>query len=120
MLWIAIMADCLFCKIAAKEIPAKLVFDDDRCVAFRDINPQAPTHVLIVPRTHVASLNDLTAADEPLVGHLLTVARDLARAEGLADRGYRVLFRERADRVAHPSAPPRRPRARLASRLTRA
>jgi histidine triad (HIT) family protein len=97
MLWIAIMADCLFCKIVAKDIPAKLVFEDDRCVAFRDVNPQAPTHVLIVPRKHIATLNDVAADDEALVGHLVAVARDLARTEGLDARGFRTLFNTGAE-----------------------
>jgi histidine triad (HIT) family protein len=86
------MADCLFCKIAAGTIPAKLVHEDDRAVAFRDINPQAPTHVLIIPRKHIASLDVLAADDAPLVGHLHIVAAQLARSEGVASQGYRVLF----------------------------
>ena len=86
------MNDCLFCKIIAGTIPAKLVHQDDRAIAFRDINPQAPTHVLIVPRQHIASINDLSEADTPLVGHLHLVAQKLAQAEGIASSGYRVLF----------------------------
>jgi histidine triad (HIT) family protein len=85
------MSDCLFCKIAAGSIPAKLVSEDDRAIAFRDINPQAPTHVLIVPRKHIASLNDLTDDDAALVGHLHVVARKIAAAEGISE-GYRTLF----------------------------
>jgi histidine triad (HIT) family protein len=85
------MSDCLFCKIAAGSIPAKLVSEDDRAIAFRDINPQAPTHVLIVPRKHIASLNDLTDEDAALVGHLHVVARKIAAAEGISE-GYRTLF----------------------------
>src|SRR3954466_5160202 len=86
------MSDCLFCKIVEKKIPANLVYEDDRAVAFRDLNPQAPTHVLIVPRRHIASLNELTAADEAEVGHLHLVAQKIAHAEGIAANGYRVLF----------------------------
>jgi histidine triad (HIT) family protein len=86
------MSDCLFCKIIAGTIPAKLVHQDDRAVAFRDINPQAPTHVLIVPRQHIPSINDLSEGDAPLVGHLHLVAAKLAQAEGIAAGGYRVLF----------------------------
>ncbi len=86
------MADCLFCKIRDGQIPAKLVHEDDRCFAFRDINPQAPTHVLIVPREHVPTLNDLGPAHEALVGHLQLVAAQIARAEGIADRGWRAVF----------------------------
>lgn len=81
----------LFEKIAAREIPANLVYEDDRCFAFRDINPQAPTHILIVPRRVIASLNDLTEGDTALVGHLFVVARQLARQEGLSG-GYRTVF----------------------------
>jgi histidine triad (HIT) family protein len=85
------MSDCLFCKIVAGTIPAKLVTQDDRAVAFRDINPQAPTHILIVPRRHIPSLNELTDDDAALVGHLHVVARQLAAAEGLT-AGYRTVF----------------------------
>ena len=81
----------LFQKIADREIPAELVYEDDRCIAFRDINPQAPTHFLIVPRKPIPTLDDLTEDDEPLVGHLFTVARDLAGKEGLTN-GYRTVF----------------------------
>jgi histidine triad (HIT) family protein len=85
------MADCLFCKIRDGAIPAKEVYQDDRALAFRDINPQAPTHILIIPRKHIASLNELTDEDTALVGHLHMVAAKLARDEGLT-RGYRTLF----------------------------
>ena len=85
------MSDCLFCKIVAGSIPAKVVSEDDRAIAFRDINPQAPTHVVIVPRKHIPSLNELTDDDAALVGHLHVVARKIAAAEGLTD-GYRTLF----------------------------
>jgi histidine triad (HIT) family protein len=85
------MADCLFCKIRDGAIPAKEVYQDDRALAFRDINPQAPTHILVIPRKHIASLNELTEEDTALVGHLHMVAAKLARDEGLT-RGYRTLF----------------------------
>jgi|SRR6478735_1588825 len=84
--------DCLFCKIIDGKIPSKKVYEDDRAFAFRDVNPQAPTHVLIVPRQHIASLNDLTEADDALVGYLHRVAQKLAKDEGISDAGYRVLF----------------------------
>jgi histidine triad (HIT) family protein len=84
--------DCLFCKIRDGQIPAKHVYDDERAVAFRDINPQAPTHILIIPRKHIASLNTLADEDAALVGHLHVVAAQLARTEGIADGGYRTLF----------------------------
>jgi len=86
------MADCLFCKIRDGEIPAKLAYEDDRCLAFHDINPQAPLHVLVVPRKHVPTLNDLADEDLPLLGHLHAVAARLARAAGHAETGYRTLF----------------------------
>jgi histidine triad (HIT) family protein len=86
------MSDCLFCKIRDGAIPSTKVFEDDRALAFRDINPQAPTHVVIIPRQHIPSINDLTVDDEALVGHLHLIARDLARTEGLAESGYRLLF----------------------------
>jgi histidine triad (HIT) family protein len=81
----------LFQKIADREIPASIVYEDDRSVAFRDIHPQAPVHILIVPRKPIPSLDEMTEGDEALVGHLLTVARLLAAREGLAE-GYRTVF----------------------------
>jgi histidine triad (HIT) family protein len=89
--------DCLFCKIIDHKIPAKLVHEDDRAIAFRDINPQAPTHILIVPRRHIPTLNHLADDDAALVGHLHRVAATLAAAEGLAARGYRTLFNTNAE-----------------------
>ncbi len=94
------MADCLFCKIRDGQIPSKRVYDDDRCFAFRDINPQAPTHVLVVPKEHIATVNDLMGADaakKELVGHLVSVAAKIAKDEGLAERGWRTLFNTNAD-----------------------
>jgi histidine triad (HIT) family protein len=87
------MADerTLFQKIADGDVPADMVYEDEFCFAFRDINPQAPTHILIVPRKLISSLNDLSDADEQLVGHLFTAARKLAKEEGL-DEGYRTVF----------------------------
>jgi histidine triad (HIT) family protein len=87
--------DCLFCRIVRGEIPAKLVFENEHCVAFRDINPQAPVHVLVIPRDHVASLNDAT--DAALVGRLSLAAAEIARAEGIADAGYRTVVNTNAD-----------------------
>lgn len=81
--------DCLFCRIASGSIPAKLVYQDEQLVAFRDINPVAPTHILLIPRQHVASLDE--AQDASLLGALLLAAGRLARAEGLAETGYRVV-----------------------------
>ena len=98
------MSDCLFCRIAKKEIPASLVHDDDELVAFNDINPQAPMHVLIVPRRHIATLNDLQPGDDALMGKMLRLAADLARRQGHAERGYRTLLncnREAGQTVFH-------------------
>ena len=94
--------DCLFCRIIRKEIPAKLVHEDERCVAFRDINPQAPTHVLVIPREHVASLNE--ARDAAMLGHLSLVAAQIAKQEGIAEAGYRTVVnttREAGQTVFH-------------------
>lgn len=82
--------DCLFCRIAAGEIPSTRVYDDDLVVAVRDIAPRAPTHILLLPREHVASAADLTEEHAPLLGRLFAVAADLARAEGIDERGYRI------------------------------
>jgi histidine triad (HIT) family protein len=84
------MSDCLFCKIAAGDIPSKQVHSDDRFYAFEDIVPQAPTHILVIPRKHVATLNDLTEADGILMGDLLLLASRIAKERGLAERGYRL------------------------------
>jgi histidine triad (HIT) family protein len=84
-------ADCLFCKIAAKQIPAKFVYEDPEIFAFEDIGPQAPTHLLICPRKHIASLDDATAGDELMLGRLQTVAAKLARERKLTD-GYRTVM----------------------------
>ncbi len=84
------MSDCLFCKIVAGKIPAKLVYEDADVVAFDDIQPQAPVHVLVIPRKHVPTLNDLGPDDDALAGKLLRVAAQIARERGLADRGWRA------------------------------
>ena len=90
------MADaCLFCRIVRKEIPAKIVAETEDCLAFRDINPQAPVHILVVPRAHVASLNEMK--DSSMVAKLTDVATDLAHREGLAERGYRLVINTNAD-----------------------
>ena len=88
--------DTIFGKIVRKEIPADIVYEDDRCVAFRDIDPQAPTHLLVVPRQPIARLSDASDDDEPLLGHLLTVAATLARRQGLIEGGYRVVVNDGA------------------------
>ena len=86
--------DCLFCRIVRKEIPAKLVAEDEHSVAFRDITPQAPVHILIVPREHVASLNEAT--DPAMLGRLSLMAADLARREGISESGYRTVVNTNA------------------------
>jgi len=86
--------DCLFCRIVRKEIPAKLVAEDEHCVAFRDINPQAPVHVLVIPRAHVPSLNQAT--DAAMIGRLSLMAADIARSEGVAESGYRTVINTNA------------------------
>ena len=91
------MADCLFCRIVAGQIPATIVYQNDDVVAFRDITPQAPAHVLVVPRRHVASLNDLGPDDDALVGQMVRAAAAIAKDQGHADRGYRTVFNCNAD-----------------------
>jgi histidine triad (HIT) family protein len=91
------MSDCIFCRIAAGTIPARLVHQSDDIVAFADLNPQAPLHLLIIPRRHIATLNDLGPGDGPLVGEMFQVAARLAREHGHADRGYRTVFNCNAD-----------------------
>lgn len=83
-------SDCLFCKIIADEIPADIIHESPDAIAFRDINPQAPTHVLIVPRQHISTINDLAESDTDTVGQLFLAARNIARQEGFAEDGYRV------------------------------
>lgn len=89
--------ECLFCKIANKQIPANLVFESEEILAFRDINPQAPVHLLVVPRKHFSTLNDLTEADAGLTGRLILQAQKLAAAEGIAEGGYRTVFNCNSD-----------------------
>lgn len=84
-------ANCLFCKIVSGEIPGTIVHKDDHSTAFRDINPVAPTHILIVPNRHIDSVNTLESGDEQLMGHLIRVAGQLAKSEGIDQTGYRVI-----------------------------
>jgi histidine triad (HIT) family protein len=86
---------CLFCKIIAREIPATIVAEDEHCLAFRDINPQAPTHILVIPKEHVPSLNQMS--DPAVAGRVLAFARDIAAREGIAERGYRVVINTNAE-----------------------
>lgn len=87
--------DCLFCRIAEGSVDADVVHEGDEVVAFRDINPQAPTHILVIPREHVATVNDMQEEHAPLVGQLFLTARDLAEEEGIADQGYRLVMNTR-------------------------
>ena len=86
------MEDCLFCKIASGEIPSEKVHEDERFVAFRDINPQAPTHILIIPRQHIERLTDLGPGDVELVGQMQLLANKIAQDEGIAAGGFRTVF----------------------------
>jgi diadenosine tetraphosphate (Ap4A) HIT family hydrolase len=83
--------DCLFCRIVAGLIPSRRVYEDDLLIAFHDIAPRAPTHILLAPRRHIGSALDLTEADGPLLGRMFAVAADIARAQGLAEDGYRLV-----------------------------
>ncbi len=85
-------SDCLFCKILAGEIPADIIYESDTEIAFRDINPQAPTHVLVIPRKHIATINDIDDEDRLLVGSLYAAAKEIAAGEGIADSGYRTVM----------------------------
>jgi histidine triad (HIT) family protein len=89
--------DCVFCRIVAGEIPADIVYQDKALLAFRDINPQAPTHILIIPKSHIASLAEITAKHQALMGRIILLARDLAEKEGISDRGYRLSVSTGAD-----------------------
>jgi histidine triad (HIT) family protein len=91
------MMDCLFCKIADKKIPAKIIHEDDLAVAFEDISPQAPVHVLVVPRKHISTALDLKDGDNALVGHLFQVAAKVAREKGIAERGFRLVMNTNAE-----------------------
>jgi histidine triad (HIT) family protein len=98
------MEDCIFCKIANKEIPASIVFEDDRVVAFNDINPQAPIHILIIPREHVASLNNVSEEMKPILSHILLKARQIAKEKELEESGYRIVLntgRDSGQEVLH-------------------
>ena len=89
------MTECLFCRIVRREIPAALVAETPECVAFRDINPQAPTHILVIPREHIASLDE--AKEPEIIGRMALLAAQLARSEGIAGSGYRTVINTNAD-----------------------
>ena len=91
------MPDCVFCKIINHDIEASIVYEDEHVVAFNDINPQAPTHVLVVPRRHIATLNDVTPGDDDLVGELVRRAAAIAKERGISAGGYRAVFNTNRD-----------------------
>ncbi len=84
--------ECIFCRIVSGEVSAKKVYEDDDVVAFEDIRPQAPVHILVIPRRHIATVNDLTESDAQLIGRLVLVAKRIAAERGLAERGYRLVL----------------------------
>ena len=84
--------DCIFCKIIAGQIPSDVVYTDDKVIAFRDISPMAPVHLLIIPREHIPTLNDINESQTSLVGHMVYVAKQLAKQQGIATKGYRVVL----------------------------
>ncbi len=89
--------DCLFCNILAGDVPAEIIYESDTVIAFRDINPRAPMHVLIVPREHISTINDIDTEHEAIVGSLFTAARDIAAQEGVAEEGYRAVMNCNSD-----------------------
>ena len=98
------MTDCLFCRVIAGELPASVVYENEKLVAIADVHPQAPLHVLLIPRRHVATLNDLVEADDALVGEMVRRAAAIAKERGTAERGYRTLFncnREAGQSIYH-------------------
>lgn len=98
------MDDCIFCRIAKKEIPAKVVYEDEAVLAFDDIKPQAPVHVLLIPKEHYSSLNEIPENGIDLIGHLLLKARHIAREKGIEKKGYRIVLntgRDSGQEVLH-------------------
>jgi len=91
------MTDCLFCRLINKEIPSKLVYEDEKVLAFEDIKPQAPVHILIIPKKHLASLKEADENDQNLLGYLLLTARKIAQDKGLADSGFRLVINSGPD-----------------------
>ena len=91
-----VLSGCIFCQVIAREQPSTLVYEDERCIAFEDVNPKAPIHVLVVPRKHTATLKDSTEEDEGLLGHLLLVASRVAKEKGIIDSGFRTVINTNA------------------------
>ncbi|MDH5387772.1 MAG: histidine triad nucleotide-binding protein [Gammaproteobacteria bacterium] len=86
------VSDCLFCKIVEGEIPCDKIFENDQVIAFRDLNPQAPTHILVIPRKHISTVNELTADDKNIVGEMVLAAQAVAKQEGIEESGYRLVM----------------------------
>ena len=86
------MEDCLFCKIVKKEIPARIVFENEKMIAFEDINPQAPLHILLIPKDHFASLNEIPEEKKDILADLLLLARQIAKEKGISEAGYRIVI----------------------------
>jgi len=84
--------DCIFCQIVAGKVPSQILYQDEKVIAFRDIHPQAPVHVLVIPKKHIPALTHLSEADTPLAGHMIAVANQLAKSEGIAESGYRLVI----------------------------
>lgn len=84
--------DCIFCQIVAGKVPSEIVYQDGKIIAFRDINPQAPTHLIIIPKRHIPSLAHLSEAESPLIGHIVNIANQLAKGEGISESGYRLVM----------------------------
>lgn len=91
------MTDCIFCKIARHEVPSRIVFENERLLAFHDLFPAAPTHILLIPKTHYTTLNDVPASEAAVLGELMTAAAQIARDNGFADDGYRVVMNCNSD-----------------------
>ncbi|MCL1789808.1 MAG: histidine triad nucleotide-binding protein [Peptococcaceae bacterium] len=91
------MSECIFCNIVRKEIPAKICYEDERVLAFHDINPVAPTHILVIPKEHIASMNDITPENVEVFGHMAFVAQQLSKEAGVAESGYRVVVNNGPD-----------------------
>jgi len=85
------LEECIFCKIASKELPANVVYEDEEIIAFKDINPAAPVHILIIPKKHVEKLTDIKKEDEAIIGRIYTVINDIAKSQGIDERGFRVI-----------------------------
>lgn len=86
------MKDCIFCKIVDKELPSRIIYEDNKFIAFKDVNPKAPVHLLIIPKKHIPSVNRIESQDADLVGKLILVAQKIAKKEGVSESGYRLIF----------------------------